>query len=368
MRQARAAPQALSLPAPPWDPTTVEAPRSWRAPRLAEVDYDLLAPARRVIEGALSAVPGERVVIVSDRERKNLREALEEASRWANVQVRSFVLDEFGPRPLTRLPPPIAQALAEAQASIYLARGGSDEIEVRRELVENVARYRVRHAHMIGVTSRVMAKGLAVDPRRIADTARALRARLGPASTISVRSAAGSDLRLRCHPAHRWVENSGIIRPGSWLNLPAGELISSPESADGIFVCDASLTRFTERGAEADAVPLNPVVLRITSGRVAGVSSRSAALARRVEDFLRSGSFHDRVGIFSFGTNIGLSEVTGELLADQTLPGMHLALGMTLAHLTGASWDATGQLVLTSGRSDIDIDGRPVMRAGRYLL
>jgi leucyl aminopeptidase (aminopeptidase T) len=328
---------------------------------MADVAYELSSAAERVIGGALAAVPGERLVIITDRERAALGEALAEAARWAKVKTESFSLDDYGPEPLAELPAPIVQALAIAQASVYVARASAGEVGLRRRLVELVAKHGLRHAHMLGVTARVMTVGLAVDPHRIADTARALRARLRPSSSVHVKSAAGSDLWLTCNPAHRWVENSGIIRPGRWLNLPAGELLTVPANVEGTFVCDAAMTALP--GAEPA-----PVTLRIAQGRVTSVSSRTPAVARAVESFLRSGSFNDRVGLMSFGTNIGLSEPTGSLIADQTLPGLHLALGMTLPELTGASWDASGQLVLTAARADIDVDGAPVLRAGRYLI
>lgn len=341
-------------------------PRRWSAPPIAGIDYELSASAERVIVGALAAVPGERLVIVADRERAGLREALEGAARLASVKTVGFLLDDYGPPPLSALPRPIAEALPTAQASIYVARGGAGEIELRRELVELVARHGLRHAHMLGVTARVMAMGLAADPHRIADTARALRSRLQPSSLVRVRSPAGTDLTLHCDPAHRWVENSGIIRAGRWLNLPAGELLTVPKSADGVYVCDASVTGLP--GLESELVAASPITLRITAGRVTAASARAPSLTRALEAFLRAGKHHDRVGLMSFGTNIGLSEATGSLIADQTLPGLHLALGMTLPALTGASWDSTGQLVLTAGRAEIDVDGQPVMRAGRYLL
>ena len=339
---------------------------SWNAPRVAAVDYDLLGSARRVIEGALAAVPGERLVIVADAERAALREALEEAARWAQVKTQAFSLDDFGERPLPALPQAIAAALAAAQASVFVARGDADEMHLRRALVETAAKHGLRHAHMLGVTAPVMAAGLAVDPNRIAETARALRARLRPESVVHVKSVAGTDLALRCDPAHRWVENSGIIRPGRWLNLPAGELLTVPASADGSYVCDASITRVT--GLDPALLSTTPITLHIAGGRVTSVSSNNPAFVRATESFLRSGVHYDRVGLMSFGTNIGLSEPTGSLIADQTLPGLHLALGMTLAELTGASWDSSGQLVLTSAKADIDVDGKPLLRAGRYLL
>ena len=128
-------------------------------------------------------------------------------------------------------------------------------------------------------------------------------------------------------------------------------------------MANASITQGGDSQLLADALTLH-----IDGQRVTRVTSKSSSLQRSVESFLRGGANQDRVGIVSFGTNVGLSEPTGSLIVDQTLPGLHLALGMTLPDLTGASWDSAGQLVLTAAGADIDIDGQAAMRAGRFIL
>lgn len=340
-------------------------PPSWTAPRIAADTLDLLAPARRVIEGALSLAPGDTVVIVFDRERAALSTALHEAAKWRGTKTLTFELDAFGPPPLKELPKSIEAAFAGAQASIFVARSHADEIELRRQLVNAAARAGVRHAHMVGVTAKTMIAGLAVDPRRIEDVARALRRRMRPDSEIRLRSESGSDLSVRLDPRFRWLENSGIILPGRWLNLPGGELSTSVARVEGTFVCDASMTSMPGYESESLQTPLS---LRIDGQRVTSVSCANRDALRAVEAFMRGGSNQDRVGLVSFGTNIGLSEVLGALIVDQTLPGLHLALGAPMPELTGLDWSSAGQLVLTSRKVDIDIDGQAVMRHGRYLL
>lgn len=329
-------------------------------------NYELLSAARRVVEGALTLVPGERLIVIADEPRRELADAIVEAASWAKASCQRFELEAFGPAPLGELPKEIADALQQAQASVYVARGDVSEMPLRRQLVEAVATHELRHAHMLGLTARTMAAGLAVDPHRIADVARKLKARLGPSSEIRLKSAAGSDLVVRCAPAHRWVENSGIIRPGRWLNLPAGELLTAPAHVEGTFVADASVTEVP--GLDGHPSSRAPVALTIDGRRVTAVSCSDRTLQAAVEAFLHGGANQARVGLVSFGTNIGLSEPTGALIVDQTLPGLHLALGMSLPALTGADWDSAGQLVLTGKGADVDIDGDVVLRSGRYLL
>ncbi len=329
------------------------------------MDFELLSPARRVVEGALGAVAGERLVVVADAARDKVRAAIVEAADWAKVRATCFALEELGAEPLSSLPAPVGDAFGRAQMSVYAGRAGAEELAFRRALVETAVAGGLRHAHMVGVAPAHMAAGMSIDPQRIADVARKIRARVRGHSVIAARSRAGTDLEVHTDARYRWVENSGVIRAGSWQNLPAGELLAPPAEASGRFVCDASLTQLA--GVDSD-VRERPLTLEIAHGRVTGVTCADTALARHVEHFTRSGANCDRVGLFSFGTNTGLAEPRGQVIADQILPGFHLVLGLTHSQLTGAEWDATGQLVLASTGTDIDIDGAALMRAGRYLL
>jgi leucyl aminopeptidase (aminopeptidase T) len=334
--------------------------------RISAVDYDLLAAARRVIESALCLVPGDTVVIVSDRERASMSKALVEAASWAKTKAITFELDDFGPPPIGDLPAPIEAALSQAQGSIFVARSLGPEIELRRQLVAAVAKSGARHAHMLGLTAKTMIAGLAVDPHRIAHFARALRMRLRPTSEVRVKSAAGTDLLIRLDPRYSWFESSGVIRPGRWLNLPSGELTTSPEAVDGVFVCNASMSRIP--GVEQESMQRTPLRIEIEGQRVTEVTGSHPDVVRAVEAFTRGAANQDRVGIVSFGTNVGLSEPAGALIVDQTLPGVHIALGAPAPELTGLEWRSSGQLVLTASQADVDIDGSAVIRNGRYLI
>lgn len=76
----------------------------------------------------------------------------------------------------------------------------------------------------------------------------------------------------------------------------------------------------------------------------------------------------DRVGTIVLGTNVGLSEPLGETACDLGLPGLHLSFGDTFADQTGATWTSRVQVTVTAGSADVDLDGAPLLRAGRYLV
>jgi len=328
-------------------------------------DYALLTAAQRLVSTSLSLFSGDRLLIVSDRSRAEIAAALVAAARALDVETVALVLEDLAPRPHVTLHAAVRAAIAQVRASVMPIAFEAHELDMRSEMVALAARAGLRHAHMVGVTRTSLIVGMAVDPRRIARIAGALLVRIRPGSVLHVKSASGTDLVVRCEPQYRWVECSGVIAPGRRDNVPSGELLTCPATADGVYVADGSIS-------DADGVLSGRITpslrLRVTGGRVAGVESADRSLAARVSERLRRGPNVDRVGQVSFGINVGISTLQEDFLADQKRPGFHLSTGATSAAVTGASWNAPSWVGFTAQNSDVDIDGTPVMRAGRYLI
>jgi aminopeptidase len=335
---------------------------SWR---LAMVDFSLVAASRRIVEGALSVVPGETVTLIADRARLDLARAMMDAVLERNARGVLMVLEEIGARPLSRLPDCVLAQLQRSQASVFLAGFDAGERQMRIELVSVVPKLGIRHAHMVGITRKSLCTGFSADPQRIADAARSVRTRLRGDSVLRAFGVLGTELTVRCHPSHRWVEHSGVIRPGKWENLPTGEILTAPGDVRGVFNCNASMSEaFGERfGFLRDM----PVRLMIESGYVRNVFCPDTRLEREIRDWLKSGDHLDRVGLVVIGTNVGMRDPVGEILCDQNLPGLHIGLGSTFPELTGAAWNTQRQLMLASAYTDVDLDGVPLIRSGRFL-
>lgn len=332
---------------------------------IATIDFDIVNAARRIFEGALSLVPGDRVLLILDREREGLAVALAETARTTGARCDVVFLEDFGIRPIIELPPPVLTLLEQAQASVLLIGIERGEQPMRIQLTDQVVRLRLRHAHMVGVTRRSLIAGFSVDPTRVLDATRAVRMRLRPDSTLHLKTTGGSDLTVKLSPKYRWAEHVGVIRPGRWENLPTGELLTTPESVDGVFVCDASIGgHFVHKGL----IDRTPVRLEIAQGVVTRATCVDRALQRSVEEYLRSEPLAARVGTVVVGTNVGMLTPIGEMVCDQNLPGLHLSLGNTFSDITGAEPGALSQLTLTTSGADIDLDGTQLLRAGRYLL
>jgi len=333
--------------------------------RLPELDFDLANAARRVIEGSLGVVAGERVAIVVDSEREPLGNTLAEIVRLVGGEPELVKVETLGSRPIRSVPERLHTLLSRAQASLLLIGFQDGELPMRKEYVGIVTGLGLRHAHMVGIGRRSMLAGFSVDPQRILHATGAVRMRLRPDSVLRLRSPAGSDLEVRLDPKHRWQERLGIIRPGRWENLPSGQLYTCPGDVNGVFVADASMGG---PFASAGSLDATPVRVDIKSGTCRAVECADRVRARAVEDALRADPNGDRVGIVALGTNVGLRESTGELICDQNMPGLHLGFGATFPEKTGAGWDAPSQLSMSGTRADLDLDGEPLIRQGRYLV
>lgn len=321
---------------------------------------------RRVIEAALSVVPGEAVVIIVDRSRRELGAVLQEVTRMVGAAANVVSLEEFGPRPIRRVPDRLRDDLARAQASVLLTGFAEGEHTMRFELLELVKELGLRHGHMVGITARSMVPGFSVDSTRILDATRAVRTRLRPDSILRLRSGAGSELEVRLDARHKWVEHTGVVRPGRWENLPSGKLHTAPARVDGVFVADASIGEHF--GAAAGVLTRTPVRIDIEDSILRRVRCDDRTLQREIDQYVHREPNGDRVGTVTLGTNVGLLSATGELICDLNLPGLHVNFGSTIPEQTGAAWSSRTQLPMTGANADVDLDGAPLLRAGRYLV
>ncbi len=330
------------------------------------VDYELANAARRAIEGALGVVRGEHVVLIVDRSRRDVGTALLEVARDIGADPIVHELESHGERPLRQLPEAVRSALGRAQASLLNITFEDGEIAMRLEILEAARAFSLRHAHMIGVTRRSLIAGFSVDHARVLDATRAVRTRLRPDSQLRVRSASGTDLEVRLDPSMRWAEHVGVIRPGRWENLPSGKLTTCPALVRGTFVADASVGG--QFGQSAGLLERTPVRVEIDGSMCRSVRCSDRAIQREVEAFLQKEHNLTRIGGICLGTNVGILSPTGEIIADQNLPGLHVVFGSAAADQTGATWTTRAQLPMTCSAADVDLDGAPLLRAGRYMV
>ena len=324
-------------------------------------------------EGAHNAVgiclridPAERVALIADEASREVAAAIEQALEDVHAETTPLLIEDVATRPMRSAPPAILEALERADTGILCVQPQEGELGSRMDIVAVVERRRIRYAHMVGVTPRIMREGMRADYRQVDRLSQQLCERMPSARLLSVRTDAGTDFTATFDPSLAWVKTSGIINPRYWSNLPAGEVFTTPASVDGTFVCDGTAGDYFN--AKYGELQAHPLVLEIRGGRLVSAESAHTGLRQDFWTYTHTDANSDRVGELAFGTNLGLREMIGILLQDEKVPGVHIAFGDPYGSQTHANWSSKTHVdVLTRG-CDVWIDDEQVIARGQYLL
>lgn len=324
---------------------------------------ELVGPATRIIGGALGVVAGESVVVLADKSRRSLGGALIAAAEAIGAKATLLVLEELSLPPDGRLAEFVEPTLAHVQASVVLV-GAEHSPPLRRAFVEAVEHLGIRHAHIIGISRAGFIAGFAAESSRVADMTRAAYLKLTGKTKLRYTTPAGTAIDIRMSPDARWIERGELIRPGKWLNLPGGQLNALPEAVDGVFVANASSNLAFDGSADLRS---RPIRFTLENGVVREVTCADAKVEAEVRELIASEEKLDHVGHIVVGTNPGLSAPMGEGMIDACIPGVQLVFGWTNQKVTGASWTTVKSFCVNGSSGNLDVEGVPVLRSGRYL-
>jgi aminopeptidase len=327
---------------------------------------ELLPGAHNAVDTCLAIQPGERVALIADAASAEVAASLEEALAARGAVAECLRIESLSPRPMIVAPPEALAALEKADAGILCVQPQEGELGARRAIVGVVERRRIRYAHMVGVTPRIMREGMRADYRRVDCLSQQLCDRMPSARQLTVRTPGGTDFTAGFDKSLAWVKTSGLINPRYWSNLPAGEVFTTPASVDGTFVCDGTAGDYFN--AKYGALDRSPLVLEIRGGRLASATCDRTDLERDFWTYCHTDANSDRVGELAFGTNLGLREMIGVLLQDEKVPGVHLAFGDPYGTQTHADWASRTHVDVLTRSCDVWIDDDKVIEDGQYLL
>jgi leucyl aminopeptidase (aminopeptidase T) len=327
---------------------------------------DLLPGAHNAVNTCLAVRPGEHVALVADEASRTVAASLEQALRDARADARCLLIESVAKRTMTSAPADVLSAFDAAEAGILCVQPQEGELPARMAIVGLIERRRIRYAHMVGVTPRIMREGMRADYLKVDRLSSQLCKRMEYAGTLTVRTAGGTNFSAAFDRSLAWVKTSGLINTRYWSNLPAGEVFTTPSSVDGTFVCDGTAGDYFN--AKYGSLERAPLVLEIRGGRLESARCDRADLERDFWSYCHTDENSDRVGELAFGTNLGLREMIGSLLQDEKVPGVHLAFGDPYGSQTNADWKSRTHVdVLTRG-CDVWIDDEQVIANGQYLL
>lgn len=330
--------------------------------------------AARLQRGAENAIQcmgvtsADRVFIITDYERENLARLVAVAALDRHADVTIHFLEHYGERPLTAFPDALRNDLLHAHPTVtyYIATAKPGEIAFRIPLLPFlVQELKVRHGHMIGIDDAVMAEGMCADYDEVFSLTNQVYDLVRNAETIHVTSAKGSNVTATFHKDWQWIPCHGRYNEqGKWGNLPEGEVFTAPATVDGTLVCDVLGDYFSAKYG----VLTTPVVIQVKAGYITEIMCENEALAQELRDYFFSVPNGNRAGEFAIGTLTSLKQLSGNLLQDEKMPGLHVAFGNPYPEFTGADWDAAIHVDVIPSRCTIEVDGRLIMRDGKFTM
>jgi leucyl aminopeptidase (aminopeptidase T) len=270
--------------------------------------------------------PEERVVIVTDPDRRSIAQALASAAEAAEA-LPSLVVPP--PRTIDNEEPPSAVAAALANADVVflpvsLALAHTSAV---REAIAQGARV----VSMTAFTRRMMREGgLFTDFVARRPVCRGLAKRLTEGARLRVTAPGGTDLTMSLEGCTGNSHACILDGPG-FTAVPNIEANVAPAqgSAEGVFVVDGSIPYY------GVGVITDPVTFGIEAGFVRSIEGGDQAalldqlLAEQDDPWVYN------VAQFAFGLNPDCTDFTGEMLNDEGVDGtVHLGVG-TSANLGG---------------------------------
>ncbi|GAC1327352.1 MAG: hypothetical protein NVSMB17_01230 [Candidatus Dormibacteria bacterium] len=330
---------------------------------------DIRRGAANAIQVCLAVESRDRVLLITDHDREHIAHALAAECELAEAPARLLVLEDFVQRPAKLVPEHLLEAIDDFKptVSIYAAGGQPGELPFRGALVRHCYRdLKTRHAHMINIDDQLMEEGMASDYPAIATLTLRVTEIVRQASQIEVTAPSGTDLRARMEPGRlRWVPCTGLIHePGAWSNLPDGETFTSPARVDGVLGGEVLGDHFSERYG----VLPEPMLFEVGNSRIQRITFPDDEVRADVEKYMAQHENSNRAGEFAIGTNTGLKQLSGNLLQDEKIPGLHIAFGHPYTQETGADWDAPSHCDVVSTRATIKVDGQYLMRDGEFVF
>jgi leucyl aminopeptidase (aminopeptidase T) len=327
---------------------------------------ELTPGARNAVHVCLRIQSSEKVTVITDEVTSEIAASLVHELNDIGAPFRAWVLEDLAPRPLVDLPREVLEDLETSQVSIFAVQAQTNELRSRMQMTAVVNRRKIRHAHMVNINRQIMMEGMRADFLKVDRISTKVVEMAKKAKQIRAKTAAGTDLVADMNPNYHWLKTSGIISPDKWGNLPGGEVFTTPGEVNGTFVIDGVVGDYL--CAKFGDLKDKPLTIEVRGNRLLEAHSSNRELEDDFWQYTHTDENSDRVGEFAIGTNIGLTDLIGQILQDEKYPGIHIAFGNPYGEHTGAEWYSSTHIDVVGRKFDIWVDNKQIMRQGQFLL
>jgi len=271
----------------------------------------LIDGARTAIKWCLRVKPRERVLIITDPEKKQIGEALFKAAEEQRAEAMCL---KMLPRKKHGEEPPelVAEAMKHADVIIAPTTYSLSHTQARKAANKKGARI----ATMPGMTIPMMSKGgMTADFKAIEKKAEKIHKVIRRGKEVHITTALGTDLRFSIK-GRKWIKDTGILNTrGAFGNLPAGEIFIPPleGTSEGVLFVDGSFLEKVTKPARIDIK--DGFATKITNAQLVKKSLDSVGQKGR------------NVAEFGIGLNPA-AKIIGNVLEDEKVLGtIHIAFG-----------------------------------------
>ena len=282
--------------------------------------------AGNALKAVLEAVSGEKMLIISDFEKREIAEAFVNAAIDLGLWVRWIQLEK--PTSFrTKVPPYLQEAIVSNKPDIImnLMRGPAEEVSFRIQLIKLETRRRLRLAHCPGVTLDMLTDGaLALtleEYKEMQELGMTLLAMLSNADSVTVTNPAGTNVTFSVRGRPFFTDVILDWKEMKWINIPVGEITVGPveNSMNGVIVADL---------AAGGIGPLSsPVTFKVKNGQVQEIISEDTSTRDKIKDILSTDKMANVIGEFAIGINKKARIMKEFLESEKVDKTVHFAFG-----------------------------------------
>jgi leucyl aminopeptidase (aminopeptidase T) len=306
--------------------------------------------AERAVVQALKLKPGESFLLVTDKPKMELAEAIAFQARKAGAETTTYLMTETL-RPIDA-PTKLFRGLIEnADAVLYMLDARIQEKPFRGYMVKTGTE-RSRICMMPGITRDMMERLVNIDFAAMdAFTKRVIR-KVKDAERVEIENPAGTKIAfsVKGRPWHN--DNGDIGRKGKHGNLPAGECYTAP--VEDTFTGRLVISLIDDK--------LGRGVLEFERGTL--VRWKGKGIEAIVEN-IAGDPTGMVIGEFGIGTNRGARICPNMLEAEKAFGTVHFAIGDSYGIGKNASKHHYDGLV---DKATIRVNGREIAENGRFLI
>ncbi len=310
----------------------------------------LYQAAEKAIKQALSLKEEEQFLLVTDRQKLEIAEALAYWAKQIGAETTTYLMTETL-RPITEPTTLLQMLCVKASAMAYMLDARMEEKSFRGYLVKaGVANNRI--CMMPGLTRDMMERLVNIDFHELDVFGKNLMDKLADAENILVENAAGTHVEFSVK-GRKWKNDNGdISQKGMHGNLPAGEIFTAPveESFSGRLV----ISLIDDQVGKG--------VMEFENGRLIEFEGKGI---EKVLTHIGEDETGRIIGEFGIGTNPKAKICPNMLEAEKAFGTAHFAIGDSYGIGINTSphhYDALVDMV------SIRSNGKYIVRDGKFLI